>query len=522
MMCLSLLVSTQANAQRYSGRATAIKTTVGNPLTNPLTTAINDTGELPSAGGNINLTSNSTVILSGALTAGTSTSRTRGGALGGNPNASHSEASVANLNFSVLGNTITATAVSTVTDCSCPTGTCTGSTTIAGLTLNGSSVTVTGSANQTIDLRLGGLITGAIVGTLVINEQIDGAGSKTVNGLHIRVTDSITGIATDVVIASSHSDIICNPAAADNFYSGRAYGIGSTVTVNDLILGTTSSVETIVADTGPLPGSGGSIGPVIVAGANIPSVATSGTLTSNTSGGISGGIRRSDSSAEVQNLNVTVAGFVITATVLNSQTVCTCALGGTTSTCSGGAVITNLNILAPALATVVVTGAGSPNETRTYSILGVVVLTIILNEQIPESPTTTGSITVNALHIITSTNVPLISTSTTDTVIASSHSDIVCGTIGPSASTVSVSGQVTNGFGRGLMRAMIVVTDPLNGDVRTTNSNAFGNYQIEGLRAGGFYVIHVRAKGYEFDPISFVLTDDLSGLDLVPIANRKE
>lgn len=526
MMCLSLLVSTQANAQRYSGRATAIKTTVGNPLTNPLTTAINDTGELPSAGGNINLTSNSTVILSGALTAGTSTSRTRGGALGGDPNASHSEASVANLNFSVLGNTITATAVSTVTDCSCPTGTCTGSTTIAGLTINGSSVTVTGSVNQTIDLRLGGVITGAIVGTLVINEQIDGAGSKTVNGLHIRVTDSITGIATDVVIASSHSDIICNPAAADDFYSGRAYGIGSTVTVNDLILGTTSSVETIVADTGPLPGSGGSIGPVIVAGANIPSVATSGTLTSNTSGGISGGIRRSDSSAEVQNLNVTVAGFVITATVLNSQTVCTCALGGTTSTCSGGAVITNLLITAPVNGRVTGTVTADPNSTVTLEVRVqgrfVVVATLIFNEQIPESPTTTGSITVNALHIITSTNVPLISTSTTDTVIASSHSDIVCGTIGPSASTVSVSGQVTNGFGRGLMRAMIVVTDPLNGDVRTTNSNAFGNYQIEGLRAGGFYVIHVRAKGYEFDPISFVLTDDLSGLDLVPIANRKE
>lgn len=496
-------------AQRYSGRATAIKTTVGVPLTSPVTTAVNDTGELPAAGGDIQLASASASIAGAALTAGASSSRTRGG----NPvGTSRSETSVANLSFSVLGNTITATAVSTQTDCSCPTQTCTGSTTITGLTLNGSSVTVTGQANQTI-LLAGPL--GTQVGTLVINEQIDGTGSKTVNGLHVRVTDSTTGIVTDVVIASSHSDIICAPLATDNFYSGRAYGIGSTVTTEDILLGR-SSVATLVADTGPLPRSGGSIGPVVVAGANIPGVATSGTLTTSTSGGISGGTRVSDSSANVENLNATVAGFTITARLLTSETHCQCSLSGTTSTCTGGSTIANLNVATPIGATVVVTGAGSPNETRTYSIAGVVVLTIIINEQIPVSPTNTGSITVNALHIITTSSVPGVSTSTTDTIIASSHSDIECGIVGPSAAEASISGRVHNGFGRAIPRASIVVTD-LEGRVQTTITSSFGDYRIEGLRVGETYIVEARAKGYDFDPITIALTDDLTGVDFIPL-----
>ncbi|MGI8811751.1 MAG: choice-of-anchor P family protein [Pyrinomonadaceae bacterium] len=510
-ICLSLLAATETSAQRYSGRATAIKTTVGVPLTNPLTTAINDTGELPSAGGDIQLASASTTIAGAALTAGASSSRTRGGT-----NASHSETSVANLNFSVLGNTITATAVSTVTDCSCPAGTCTGSTMITGLTLNGSSVTVDGTASQTI-LLSGPL--GTQVGTLVINEQIDGTGSKTVNGLHVRVTDSTTGIVTDVVVASSHSDIICAPLATANFYSGRAYGIGSTVTTNDILLGR-SSVATLVADTGPLPRSGGSIGPVVVAGAAIPGVATSGTLTTNTSGGISGGNRVSDSSANVQNLNATVAGFRITATVLNSETHCSCALGGTTSTCTGGAVITNLLITTPLNGRVTGTVTANPNSTVTLEVLDpitmqfVVVATLIFNEQIPVSPTTGGSITVNALHIITSTNVPAVSTSTTDTVIASSHSDIECGTISPSAGVVSVSGQVLSSERRPVSRAIVTLTNG-DGDVLTAMTNPFGYFRFDDVAVGQTYVADISAKRYLFAPQAITINDELTGVTFV-------
>src|SRR5712671_5455349 len=79
VMALLLLGANQTNAQRYSGRATAIKTTVGVPGVSPLTTTVNDTGELPAGGGSITLAGTSTSIAGAALTAGTSSATTSGG-----------------------------------------------------------------------------------------------------------------------------------------------------------------------------------------------------------------------------------------------------------------------------------------------------------------------------------------------------------------------------------------------------------------------------------------------------------
>lgn len=500
---ITLLTSTQAIAQRYSGRATAIRTTVGIPLVNPITTAINDTGPLAAAGGNIMLASASANIAGAALTAGASSSSTSGGLPAG---TSHSQTSVANLNFTALGNLITATAVSSSTDCSCPAQTCTGSTTITGLMLNGSSVTVTGAVNQTINL------TGPLgaTGALVINEQINGLGSKTVNAIHVNITDS-TGIVVDVVIASSHSDILCVVLPTFSFFSGRAYGIGSIVTTQDIVLGT-SSVGTLVDDTGPLPEEGGVIGPVVVAGANIPGVATSGTLTSSTSGGSVGMQRLSDSTASVQNLAATVAGFGITATVLNSQTHCQCSLtgGDTSSTCTGGAVITNLLITTPVNGTITGTVTGAPNETVTLRILGVVVATLIFNEQIPPSPTASGAITVNALHIITSTSAPGVTT-TTDTTIASSHSDIVCGTLIPTAAGVNVSGQVFNSQKRPVARARVTLMSN-DGQTYSAITNPFGYFTIVEVPVGQAYLVDIRAKGYTFGTQILTVHDEIAGL----------
>ncbi|MEP6789499.1 MAG: choice-of-anchor P family protein, partial [Acidobacteriota bacterium] len=375
---LVLLGTIQTNAQRYSGRATAIRATVGIPGINPLTTAINDTGELPSGGGTITLASASTSIANAALTAGTSSSTTSGGTPAG---TSHAMASVQNLNFSVLGNTITAASISTVTDCVCPAQTCTGRTVLVGLTLNGVAVNITGDANQTI------LLTGPLgntVGTLILDEQLFGSGSKTVNGLHLHVADSATGLATDVVISSSHSDILCVTDATDNFFSGRAYGLGSILTTDTLLAGR-STVALLVDDTGPLPDSGGFIGPVVVAGATLPGLLTTGTLVSSTSGGTSGANRVSDSSSNVQTLNATVAGFGITATVLTSQTHCQCGLAAAASTCTGGAVITNLLITTPIGGTITGTVNANPNNTITLNVAGIAVATIITNQQIPPS-----------------------------------------------------------------------------------------------------------------------------------------
>ncbi len=511
VLTLMLVAATETNAQRYSGRATAVRTTVGVPLISPVTTAVNDTGELPAAGGSITLASaGASIGTPPFLTAGASSSMTSGGA-----NASHSETSVSNLNFSVLGNTIMATTVATRTDCSCPTGSCTGSTTIVGLTLNGSTVTVTGAVNQTIILTAGPL--GPVVGTLVINEQISGPGSITVNGLHVNVTDSATGITTDVVVASSHSDIICTILPNFTFFSGRAFSIGTTATTQDLILGT-SSVAVLVADTGDLPTSGGSIGPVVVAGANIPGVATSGTLTSSTSGGIVNVLNASDSSSSVQNLNATVAGFTITGSLLTSVTHCECSLSSPTtdSTCTGSSTIANLLIAAPFGGSVNGAVTGAANETVTLEVGGMVVATLIFNEQTPTPlPTNAGTVTVNALRIMTATSVPGVSTTQTNTIIASSHSDIECGLLTTTAASVNVSGRVVNADNRSVPRARVTLSSA-TGETYVAMTSSFGYFSVTEVPAGQTYIVNIVARGgYTFEPQTLTVNDELTDLTFV-------
>ena len=51
-----------AGAQTYNGRATAVKATVYTGLLPGITSAVSDTGPLPSAGGTVNLASASTSI----------------------------------------------------------------------------------------------------------------------------------------------------------------------------------------------------------------------------------------------------------------------------------------------------------------------------------------------------------------------------------------------------------------------------------------------------------------------------
>lgn len=494
---VTLLAVTRSDAQSYSGRATAIRTTVSGPLINTVTTTVADTGELASGGGTVTVGSVSTNILSGTLTAGTSSSSTSGG--GG---TSQSTTTVNNLNLTLLGNIIMADAVTTNTQCSCSGGTpsCTGSTTLTNLRLNGGLVTITGSANQTIILN-GPL--GTQVGTLVINEQIDSFGSKTVNALHVNVTDSVTGVTTDVVIASSHSDILCTTFPVGNLFSGRATGVSSAVDIPNV-----STVTTLVADTGPLPSSGGSIGPVTVANSSLPGLLTTGTLTSSTSGSLDS----SQSSSSVQDLNATIpttlGSILVTATVLTSQTQCTCASAGN-STCTGSSQILGLAINAPVGVTVTGTINSSPNNTITFSIGGVVVATIITNEQIPVSPTSTGSITVNALHIMTS---DAILNSTTDTVIASSHSDISCGTFTPTAAGVSISGRVVGPAGQPVSRAIVRIIDTTE-FVRTSMTNGFGYYHLSEVPAGGSYVMTVSHKLYSFAPRVVNVLDDLANVD---------
>jgi hypothetical protein len=369
---------------------------------------------------------------------------------------------------------------------------------ITNLQLNGSSVTVTGSPNQTVAVFL----LGVQVGTLVINEQISTSRSITVNALHLFVTDPATLTTTDVVIASARSGINCTVAPSAHLYSGR--GTGVRFNQFDVLFG---DVTTLVSDTGPLPGSGGNINVSTASTSILPPVLTSGTVTSSTSGGLPGGnVNSSQSASSVENLGINLLGgtVTLTATVLSSNTQCSCSLSVPTG--SGNSTVTNLAVTV--LGTPVsVTVSGATNQIVNIPVLGLGSITLTLNGR---ESAVAGDITAYALRIRTS----LLGLVTTDIVIARSHSDIVCG-LPVTAATVTLEGRVFDRYGRGASRAVVYVQDG-NGTTTTTVANTFGYYRVSGRTAGETIFITPTARGVTYNPQLLTLHDSIAGIDFRP------
>jgi hypothetical protein len=117
-----------------------------------------------------------------------------------------SQATTANLQVGVGALSLSARVVNATATATCTAGgaSTSGSSNVVGLVINGQNIAVSGAPNQTVNL-LG-------IGSVVINEQIPGAGSLTVNALHIRVT----GIA-DIIVSHAHADVVCgSPSGCHN------------------------------------------------------------------------------------------------------------------------------------------------------------------------------------------------------------------------------------------------------------------------------------------------------------------
>jgi hypothetical protein len=356
---------------------------------------------------------------------------------------------------------------------------------------------VTGAANQTVSFT-----SGTVTLTIVINEQITGPSSITVNALHITLTDSLTGITNDVIVASAHSDILCVPFPSTDRYSGRATGVR--LATSTLI--PQSNLATLVSDTGFLPTSGGTITSTI-ASVNVVGTLTTGVTTSNTSGGAPGGnVDTSQSDSTVNNLSVSLIGNVqITATVVGSTSQCVCGVTPPVA-CSGTSTITNLNVVAGGIGVpIVITGA--PNQSVVLPLgLG----TIILNEQVSAGA---GDITVNALHVMLSP----VGLASTDLVVASSHSDIACA-LSPTAAGATISGRVLSPTMQPVSNAVVQVIDQA-GLVRTAITSPFGYYAIENVPAGETYVVGVTDKRFTFAGRVISLKDSITDVDFVAEEN---
>ncbi|MDR3607702.1 MAG: choice-of-anchor P family protein [Oligoflexia bacterium] len=187
----------------YSGRAFGATTTV-----NEITTTVVDTGALSEFGRPPLSAFASSVSVPGLLTAGVISANTWG--VGG---VADSNAEVVKLVLRIASTptlVITADFVRSEAQAFCdPQGAAVrGNATIENLVVGGTAVTVTGSANQVVNLP-------SSLGTLTIQETtrdiLPNRAFITVNALHVSA-----GTLGDVIISGSQSDIRCNEWRAVN------------------------------------------------------------------------------------------------------------------------------------------------------------------------------------------------------------------------------------------------------------------------------------------------------------------
>jgi hypothetical protein len=209
---LQTTASSATQATSYSGRATVVRATVLGLA--PITLV--DAGPLPSSGGA------EEASLLNASVPGLLTAEVLHATTTGQGNASQSEASVAELALTVGGNAISAGFLQARATAMCTDAgaTASGSSEITSLSVNGQTITISGAPNQTVALP---------GGRVIINEQTSGGqGDITVNALHVIVD----GVA-DVIIASAHADITCQPASpppgcnGDDFVTGGGWITGT-------------------------------------------------------------------------------------------------------------------------------------------------------------------------------------------------------------------------------------------------------------------------------------------------------
>ncbi len=85
---------------------------------------------------------------------------------------------------------------------------------------------------------------------------------------------------------------------------------------------------------------------------------------------------------------------------------------------------------------------------------------------------------------------------------------------GPTSAAVSISGRVLSADGRPIAKAVITFINS-NGDSIMSQSNPFGYFRADGLMAGTVYIVSTQAKGYQFEAVAVMPTDDIADFDII-------
>lgn len=91
--------------------------------------------------------------------------------------------------------------------------------------------------------------------------------------------------------------------------------------------------------------------------------------------------------------------------------------------------------------------------------------------------------------------------------------------LAPTAANVAVGGRILTADGRGIRNVFISLTQIRTGAVRAAISSSFGNYRFDDLPVGESYLLTVRAKSYQFDPDTRLITllDEMTDQDFIAL-----
>lgn len=84
----------------------------------------------------------------------------------------------------------------------------------------------------------------------------------------------------------------------------------------------------------------------------------------------------------------------------------------------------------------------------------------------------------------------------------------------PTAASVSISGRVVTGSGRGLANALVYLTDQ-NGNIQVSRTRSFGYYRFEDVPAGQTAIVTVVSKRFQFAPQVLNLNEEATQLNFV-------
>lgn len=88
--------------------------------------------------------------------------------------------------------------------------------------------------------------------------------------------------------------------------------------------------------------------------------------------------------------------------------------------------------------------------------------------------------------------------------------------LAPTAAHVAISGRVVNAEGFAVQQASLRLMTQ-EGEIMYTRTSAFGSYRFENVMIGQSVFITVSHKQYVFEPRSFMVSDEIAGLDFVAV-----